>query len=76
MQDSYLFVVDGAVARRRPVSLGLEEEGQVEVVRGLAAGDRVIVAGQGGLKDGASVKVLPSAQASDSRVSRASQARG
>jgi membrane fusion protein, multidrug efflux system len=76
MQDSYLFIVDGAVARRRPVSLGLEEEGQVEVVRGLAAGDQVIVAGQGGLKDGASVKVLPSAQASDSRASRAPQARG
>ncbi|MCI0566588.1 MAG: efflux RND transporter periplasmic adaptor subunit [Acidobacteria bacterium] len=76
MQDSYLFVVDGAVARRRPVSLGLEEEGHVEVVRGLTAGDQVIVAGQGGLKDGASVKVLPSAQASDSRVSRGPRARG
>jgi len=76
MQDSYLFIVDGEVARRRPVSLGLEEEGNVEIVRGLTAGERVIVAGQGGLKDGASVKVLPSAQASDSRTSRGPQARG
>jgi membrane fusion protein (multidrug efflux system) len=76
MQDSYLFIVDGEVARRRPVSLGLEEEGNVEIVRGLTAGERVIVAGQGGLKDGASVKVLPSAQASDLRTSRGPQARG
>jgi membrane fusion protein (multidrug efflux system) len=76
MQDSYLFIVDGEVARRRPVSLGLEEEGNVEIVRGLTAGERVIVAGQGGLKDGASVKVLASAQASDSRTSRGPQARG
>jgi len=76
MQDSYLFVVDGNVARRRGVSLGLEESGHVEVLRGLAAGDRVIVAGQGSLKDGASVKVVPTAQASGARLPKSPAARG
>ena len=43
---------------RRSVQLGLDEDEMIEALSGVAEGDRVIVAGQGGLDDGQSVKVL------------------
>jgi len=46
------------VAHKRPVRLGLEEGNYVEAVEGIEPGERVIVAGQGGLKDGSPIKVL------------------
>lgn len=58
LAEAHVFVVDGDVARRRTVVLGLEEGARVEAVSGLRAGDRVITAGQGGLRDGALVKVM------------------
>jgi membrane fusion protein (multidrug efflux system) len=53
-----VYVVDGKVAARRPVKLGFEEADRVEVLSGLAEGDRVIVVGQDGLSDGTPVQVL------------------
>ncbi len=53
-----VFVVEDGVARRRPLTLGYEEDDQVEVTGGLAAGDRVIVVGQDGLTDETPVQIL------------------
>ena len=58
LKSAHVFVTNGEVAERRQVELGLEEGDFVEAVSGVAAGERVIVAGQGGLKDGSPVKVL------------------
>lgn len=58
LQRAYVFVTDGETASRRPVTLGLEEEGRVEITSGVDLGDSIVVAGQGGLKDGAKVEVL------------------
>ncbi len=58
LQKAYVFVADDGVAHKRAITLGLEENGSVEVVAGVAAGERVIVAGQGGLKDGSAVKLI------------------
>jgi membrane fusion protein (multidrug efflux system) len=58
LQSSHVFVTDGATAVKRPVELGLEEAGEVEILRGLSPGDQVVVAGQGGLREGAKVRVL------------------
>jgi len=58
LRSAHVFIRDGAQAAKRPVTLGIEEEEMVEVLDGLAAGDEVIVAGQGGLKPGARIKVL------------------
>lgn len=58
LKSAHVFVANGDVAERRQVELGLEEGDYVEAVSGVAAGDRVIIAGQGGLKDGSPVKVL------------------
>ncbi|MBI4499634.1 MAG: efflux RND transporter periplasmic adaptor subunit [Gemmatimonadetes bacterium] len=56
-----VFVVRGASAARAAVRPGQTAEGRVEIVRGLAAGDSVIVAGNVGLRDGAPVRVVPRA---------------
>lgn len=60
------FVVADGKAMRRKLSLGMEIDGRVHVLSGLQAGDRVIVAGQEKLKDGAMVKVLEPAAAKSS----------
>ncbi|MFZ2491787.1 MAG: efflux RND transporter periplasmic adaptor subunit [Thermoanaerobaculia bacterium] len=57
LREAHVFVADGKVARRRDVTLGIEEGNVVEVVSGVKVGDKVIVAGQGALKDGSAVKV-------------------
>ena len=59
LQESHVFVEESGVAKKRTVTLGIEEGDRVEVLSGVRAGEKVIVAGQGGLKDGSPVKVLP-----------------
>lgn len=58
LKRSYVFVADGGQAVRRDVELGLEEGGRFEAVAGLEAGERVIVAGQGSLEDGAAIEPI------------------
>lgn len=58
LQKAHVFVTDGEIATKREVTLGLEEDEVVEALTGLSSGERVIVAGQGGLKDGSAIKVL------------------
>jgi membrane fusion protein, multidrug efflux system len=59
--QAYVFRVTGegadAVARRVPVTAVLENKTHVEPAEGFEAGDRLVVAGQAGLKDGAKVSV-------------------
>ena len=56
LQKTYVFVAEKGVAHKRVVTTGIEEGAVVEAAAGLAAGERVIVAGQGALKDGSPVK--------------------
>ena len=58
LKTAHVFVAADQVAEKREVVLGLEEGLMVEAVSGLAPGERVIVAGQGGLKEGSPIKVL------------------
>jgi len=55
-------------AQRRPVSLGLRVDGRVEVVDGLAAGDRVVAAGTNKVSDGARIRVAPERTAERPRL--------
>jgi membrane fusion protein (multidrug efflux system) len=58
LQSAHVFVFsESGKAEKREIALGLEEGLWVEAVDGLSAGDNVIVAGQGGLKQGAAVKL-------------------
>lgn len=58
LQSAHVFVAKNGKAEKRAVTLGLEEGDRVEVSAGLAAGEHVIVAGQGSLRHGSPVKTL------------------
>ncbi len=52
-----VFLERGGVVERRAIGLGLEIGADVEVTAGLAPGDKVVVGGPAGLRDGQRVKV-------------------
>lgn len=54
-----VFVVEDGVARSREVGFGPSFSDRVPVSRGLRAGERVVVAGQSRLRDGAVIEVMP-----------------
>ncbi|MDH3351935.1 MAG: efflux RND transporter periplasmic adaptor subunit [Gammaproteobacteria bacterium] len=56
-------VTSGAVARRI-VTIGVEADGQVEILSGLAEDDQIVIVGHSGLRDGS--RVLASIQSLDS----------
>ena len=53
---SVIFVVQSDRVERRAVKLGVEDKGQIEIVSGINAGERVVVEGPPTLEDGARVK--------------------
>ena len=55
-----VFLLDGQRVARRDVSLGLGDDAQVQVVEGLAVGDRIVARGLETLTDGTRVRVLGS----------------
>jgi len=55
--ERYVFVARGDTVVRAVVSLGAVEGDDAQILAGLAAGDRVVTIGQGGLKSGARIKV-------------------
>jgi membrane fusion protein (multidrug efflux system) len=58
--DAFVYVIiRERVAERREVSLGIEEGGRIEALSGVQAGEQVVVAGQGGLRHGSPVKIVP-----------------
>jgi RND family efflux transporter MFP subunit len=59
----YAFVLHGPRVRRVAVTTGRREGASVEVLQGLAAGDRVVVRGAGFLADGDPVQLAPAAAA-------------
>ena len=62
LKQAHVFVATGEGeemrAERRAVTLGLEESERVEALSGIEPGERVIVAGQGSLSDGAAIRTL------------------
>jgi len=54
-----VYVVKDGVAKLVPVTLGVREPGEVEILTGLKAGDEVVTAGQMKLQDGAKVTTVP-----------------
>jgi RND family efflux transporter MFP subunit len=55
-----VFVVAGDRAVRRPVTVGIADDRQVEITSGVRAGELVIVRGHTGLEDGARISVAVS----------------
>jgi membrane fusion protein (multidrug efflux system) len=54
----YVYRVKDGVAERREVTIGERREGRVEILTGVAAGDRLVVSGLQRVTDGAAVTVL------------------
>lgn len=54
---TYVFIVKDGKAARREVEVGQREVGQVEVVSGIAAGDKVVTRGVQRLREGADVRL-------------------
>ncbi len=52
-----VFVAADGKARQREVQTGIEEKGRVQILSGLTPGEKVIVAGQEKLKDGAAIRL-------------------
>lgn len=50
--ERYVFIVDQGKAHKRTVEIGIEQEMMVQILGGLTAGQRVVVAGQAALRDG------------------------
>lgn len=53
-----VFVVRDGLATRQQVITGYSMDGNIEIKSGLTEGDEVVITGQGGLRDGASVRVV------------------
>jgi membrane fusion protein, multidrug efflux system len=56
---NYVFVTGKDTAARTKVKLGYQREGMVEIVNGVNEGQSVVVAGQGALKEGTKIRILP-----------------
>lgn len=66
--ENLVFVVAGEVAELRPVELGERQPGRVEVLSGVEAGERVVVAGQQKIQDGASVRARAAGDDPETRL--------
>ena len=62
LQGSFVWVVDDdQVVTRRPIEVGLREQGRVEVVQGLSGGVRIVTAGVHKLAEGGRRSACPRA---------------
>jgi len=52
-----VFVVEDSTAQLREVELGIENETEIQIIRGIEAGDEVVIRGNIGLKDGERVNI-------------------
>lgn len=57
LENAYVFVVRDGKARKREVTVGLQNTTMIEILSGLAEGETVIVEGNFGLEDGTPVEV-------------------
>jgi len=62
-EDTFVFVVENDIAVKRSVVLGISQDGIVEVVEGVEAGENVVIQGQTLLEDAARVRVLRESRA-------------
>jgi multidrug efflux pump subunit AcrA (membrane-fusion protein) len=53
-----VFVVEGNQALRKPIVIGIEQGGLIEVIEGLKDGDRVVVRGQESIRDRSTIRVV------------------
>jgi len=57
-QEKYVFVVENGIAKKIPVSIGIQEGNDVQITKGLTKDHKVIVIGQRVVSDGAKVEEM------------------
>ena len=57
-QERIVFIVKNGKVSRREVKTGIEHRHEVQITRGIAAGDSVVVSGNWKLRDGMKVRIL------------------
>lgn len=58
VRDYTAFVAIGdSLAEQRPLEIGLQQGDRIEIVSGLAPGEKLVITGQGGLEDGSRIRV-------------------
>ena len=55
---SYVFVIDGNVAKLKKVNLGITSNGMIQILSGLKSNDKVVTLGHEKLKDGSKIKII------------------
>lgn len=56
--EKYLFVAENDTVKRVRVEPGYQNGSEIEILNGVSVGSSVVVAGQGGLKDGAKIRLV------------------
>jgi multidrug efflux pump subunit AcrA (membrane-fusion protein) len=59
LRGDHVFIAQGEVARRRPVTVGVQGPRAVEIRQGITAGDIVVLDPPQGLKDGQAIRLRP-----------------
>lgn len=70
--QTYVFVAEDGIARRRVVETGQRRDGVIAVTSGLAVGDAVVVRGLMRVRDGATIEVIDSDRDATARGDAAS----
>lgn len=55
---SYVFVIDGDLAKLKKVNLGITSNGMIQILSGLKSNDKVVTLGHEKLKDGSKIKII------------------
>lgn len=59
IRDGAVLVIEDDRVRRRPVTAGIRGSRMVEVIEGIGEGDRLAIAPEGGIADGARIRAFP-----------------
>ena len=57
-KGSFLFITQGNTAKRRDVTIGIEQNARTEILSGITGADSIVTTGQQFLKDGAAVTII------------------
>ncbi|GAA4925624.1 efflux RND transporter periplasmic adaptor subunit [Mucilaginibacter defluvii] len=57
VKDASVYVVENNVAHLKPVRTGIEQNGMIQIISGIKAGETVVTSGQINLKDGSPVSI-------------------
>jgi HlyD family secretion protein len=63
--ESFVFVPQGEKVEKRKVTVGIREDGEVEILEGLKDNERVVITGAFGLGDGTKIKIVQSEEKKD-----------